>query len=191
MYGMRKMELRDKLDSKSKVGEAIFSPEITSIVNNIREFTNEDSHTSEEEPWYIDEERKDIFFGYVLQMCHVIRWYGIYVADNSNVEENKKKHRIIELSADTSVSKVESEIKVKKTKKPIVEVPASSFPSIEDIKDKQYLVMREGKMLYCGKCKLDPSLKNIKEYQRVTLINAVLNEGEDKDKYPYIATELK
>ena len=51
--------------------------------------------------------------------------------------------------------------------------------------------MREGKMLYCGKCKLDTSLKNIKEYQRVTLINAVLNEGEDKDKYPYIATELK
>ena len=178
-------------DSKSKIGDAIFSPEVTSIVNNIREFTNEDSHTSEDEPWYIDEERKDIFFGYVLQMCHVIRWYGIYVADNSNVEENKKKHRIIELPADTSVPKVESEIKVKKTKKPIVEVPASSSPSIEDIKGKQYLVMREGKMLYCGKCKLDSSLKNIKEYQRVTLINAVLNEGEDKDKYPYIATEFK
>ena len=124
-------------------------------------------------------------------MCHVIRWYGIYVADNSNVEENKKKHRIIELSADTSVSKVEGEVKVKKTKKPIVEFSTSMTSSIEDIKGKQYLVMRDGKMLYCGKCKLDSSLKNIKEFQRVTLINAVPNKGEDKDEYPYIATELK
>ena len=69
-------------------GDAIFPSEIAEIVNNIRKFTNEDSHTSEDEPWFIDEERKDIFFGYVLQMCHVIRWYGKYIKKHSDYGEN-------------------------------------------------------------------------------------------------------
>ena len=69
-------------------GCAIFPSEIAEIVNNIRKFTNEDSHTSEDEPWFIDEERKDIFFGYVLQMCHVIRWYGKYIKKHSDYDEN-------------------------------------------------------------------------------------------------------
>lgn len=76
-------------------GEAIFTREIASIVNNIRIFTNEDSHTSEDEPWYIDEERKDIFFGYVLQMCHVIRWFGQYIEKHPYAEENKRMIRYI------------------------------------------------------------------------------------------------
>lgn len=76
-------------------GEAIFTREIASIVNNIRIFTNEDSHTSEDEPWYIDEARKDIFFGYVLQMCHVIRWFGQYIEKHPYEEENKRMIRYI------------------------------------------------------------------------------------------------
>ena len=82
-------------DPKSKIGDAIFTPEVTTIVNNIREFTNEDSHTSEDEPWYIDEERKVIFFGYVLQMCHVIRWYGKYVEKNNDPIENSKNIKLV------------------------------------------------------------------------------------------------
>ncbi len=80
----------DPKESKKGKGDAIFCSEIATIVNNIREFTNEDSHTSEDESWYIEEERKDIFFGYALQMCHVIKWYGKYVTENHNVEENRK-----------------------------------------------------------------------------------------------------
>ena len=76
-------------------GEAIFTREIASIVNNIRIFTNEDSHTSEDEPWYIDEARKDIFFGYVLQMCHIIRWFGQYIEKHPYAEENKRMIRYI------------------------------------------------------------------------------------------------
>lgn len=76
-------------------GDAIFPSEIAEIVNNIRKFTNEDSHTSEDEPWYIDEERKDIFFGYVLQMCHVIRWYGKYIKKHSDYDENIKMINLV------------------------------------------------------------------------------------------------
>lgn len=71
-------------------GDAIFPTEIKEIVNNIRIFTNEESHASEDEPWFIDEERKDIFFGYVLQMCHVIRWYGKYIEKHGDYDENIK-----------------------------------------------------------------------------------------------------
>ena len=82
-------------DPKTKVGESIFDSEIRSCVNNIRLFTNADSHTSEEEPWYIDEERKDIFFGYVLQMCHVIKWFGKYVETHNDASENLKNINLI------------------------------------------------------------------------------------------------
>ena len=51
--------------------------------------------TREDEPWYIDEERKDIFFGYVLQMCHVIRWYGKYVEKNNDPIENSKNIKLV------------------------------------------------------------------------------------------------
>lgn len=76
-------------------GDAIFPSEIADIVNNIRKFTNEDSHPSEDEPWYIDEERKDIFFGYVLQMCHVIRWYGKYIEKHGDYDENIKMINLV------------------------------------------------------------------------------------------------
>ncbi len=71
-------------------GDAIFPTDIADIVKNAIEFTNKDSHASEDEPWYIDEERKDIFFGYVLQMCHVISWYGKYIKSHSDRSENLK-----------------------------------------------------------------------------------------------------
>lgn len=82
-------------DPKVKIGESIFDSEITNCVNNIRKFSNEDSHTSENEPWYIDEERKDIFFGYVLQMCHVIRWFGKYVEQHNDPTENLKNIHLL------------------------------------------------------------------------------------------------
>lgn len=76
-------------------GDAIFPSDIADIVNNIRKFTNEDSHTSEDEPWYIDEEHKDIFLGYVLQMCHVIRWYGKYIEEHGDYDENIKMIHLV------------------------------------------------------------------------------------------------
>lgn len=72
-------------------GDSIFTDEIKRIVNDIREFTNADSHTSDEDKknWSIDEDCKDIFFSYVLKMCHVIRWYGKFVEKNFDVAVNK------------------------------------------------------------------------------------------------------
>lgn len=77
-------------NSKAKDGDKIFPEGIADIVKGILFFTNKDSHTSPNEPWFIDEERKDIFFGYVLQMCHVIRWYGKYIENHGDYDENIK-----------------------------------------------------------------------------------------------------
>lgn len=80
-----------------KAGESIFpkDSDIASCVNNIRMFTNKDSHTTEDEPWLIDEEQKDAFFGYVLQMCHVIKWYGKYIEAHNDPMENLKNINLI------------------------------------------------------------------------------------------------
>lgn len=87
----RKIRWRNQsTNPKTKKRESVFDSEIAACVKNICLFTNADSHTSENEPWYIDEERKDILFSYVLQMCHVIRWYGKYIENHRDIEENKK-----------------------------------------------------------------------------------------------------
>ena len=78
-----------------EIGERIFDQQLSMIVKNTLDFTNADSHTLENAPWYIDEQAKDIFFSYVLQMCHVIKWLGQYVAAHPNVAENRQKHRLV------------------------------------------------------------------------------------------------
>lgn len=84
-----------KAKGNVKVGDHVFDKEISELIKNILGFTNIDSHTNEEETWYIDEERKDIFFGYVLQMCHVIKWFSLYVEKHPDIEQNKKNIRYL------------------------------------------------------------------------------------------------
>ena len=80
-------------------GDCIFTAEIAMFVKNILNFSSSDSHTEEDEPYVIDETKKEIFFGYVLQLCHVIKWFGEYVKQNPNIEANKSKFNIIALDS--------------------------------------------------------------------------------------------
>ena len=71
-----------KDDVKIRYGEEgckVFNDEISSMVKNILTFTNIDSHTSEDNPYVIEETKKELFFGYALQLCHVIKWFGEYI----------------------------------------------------------------------------------------------------------------
>lgn len=72
--------------------EAVFTEEIAGIVRNILNFTSAESHTKEDGPYRIPAEKKDLFFSYVLQVCHVIRFYGQYCTTHKDVEVNKRKH---------------------------------------------------------------------------------------------------
>lgn len=64
-------------------GEYIFPPIIASTVRNILDVTNTGSH--------IEANQANLLFGYALQLCDVIVWYGNYVKEHGNKEENLKK----------------------------------------------------------------------------------------------------
>lgn len=167
-------------DSKIKVGDAIFPQDITNLVNSIREYTNEESHTNEDEPWYIDEERKDSFFGHVLHMCYVIKWFGKYVSEHPNVAENKKMHQRINASCESKPINKDNAT----DKKPNV--------IIEDPKGKTFFVLNAGKFFYAGCCKLSSDCKKtLKVSDKIMILEAIENTDEDNAKYPFVAIKIK
>ena len=88
-------------------GDSIFPKYIGDIALQILNFTNADSHTNEEHPYTIDdkdleisENEKELFFSYVLQLCHVIKSFGAFVDTHSDKEANKRMKKVV-LTADT------------------------------------------------------------------------------------------
>ena len=87
-------------DSKlryGKEGETIFPKQIGYITKNILNFASSDSHTSENNEYtiedkdlVIDEKTRELFFSYVLQLCYVIKFFGLFVENHNNKEENLK-----------------------------------------------------------------------------------------------------
>ena len=117
-----------------------------------------------------------------MQLCYVIKWFGKYAEQNPNIEENKKKQVVIDVQ--TEQPKIKDREKGKMDKVVISSTP----PSIDAIKGRKYLIMREGSTYYCGSCKLDQSI-TIKSGQ-VIIEEVVNNEGDDKSKFPYIAIKV-
>lgn len=72
-------------------GEEIFSSSVAKIVKNILDYSNVDSHTYEIEdiPFLVEENEKELFFSYVLQLCYVIRWFGEYVRKHPDIKTNE------------------------------------------------------------------------------------------------------
>ena len=88
-------------------GDSIFPKYIGDIALQILNFTNADSHTNEEHPYTIDdkdleisENEKELFFSYVLQLCHVIKFFGAFVDSHNDKEANKRMKKVV-LTADT------------------------------------------------------------------------------------------
>lgn len=79
------------------VGDTIFPHYLGNITKNILNFANANSHTSEVNEYAIndndltiDENEKELFFGYVLQLCHVIKFFGHFAETHHDKEENLK-----------------------------------------------------------------------------------------------------
>ena len=83
-------------------GEAIFPKRQNHLVLNILNFVNEDSHTGSDEntPYVIDAESKDLFFSFLFQLLHVIKYYGQFVETHPVVAANKAKKQKIQTAAD-------------------------------------------------------------------------------------------
>lgn len=91
-----KLRYGKKSDSKNgKEGDTIFPSYIGNITKNILNFTSTNSHTNdineytiEDKDLVIDENEKELFFGYVLQLCHVIKFFGHFVKTHNDKNIN-------------------------------------------------------------------------------------------------------
>lgn len=99
----RFMSGKDTSHSKLRYGQegdTIFPKYMGDMTKYILNFTNSDSHTTEENLYTIydddltiNENEKELFFSYVLQLCHVIKHFGHFVEQHSDKEENLKMIR--------------------------------------------------------------------------------------------------
>ena len=171
-----------------EIGESIFNQEIAMFVKNILNFSSSDSHTNEDDPYVIEEDKKEIFFGYVLQLCHVVKWVGHYIEFNPDVEVNRSKTKVISIET-VATTKTKEEYTEKVTVKP--EEKPIEIPAIETLEGSiaNIAYHRCGK-LACGPyCKLDSKWSsNIG--RKATIKSLEPNKGKDSKDLPYIATEI-
>ena len=76
-------------------GDTIFPHYMGNITKNILNFTNSESHTNETNEYTIndkdlniDENTKELFFSYVLQLCHVIKYFGHFAETHNDEASN-------------------------------------------------------------------------------------------------------
>ena len=144
-------------------------------------YVNVDSHTLGEEddsPYKIDAESKDLFFAYVLFLCHVITCFGKYVEQHPNIEENKAK------LTSTTDKKLTKEPQVAKTAVEFIKnETAASFIG------KVFTAINEGSFLALGGCKVSKDL-GLKMLQRARIDEVIANTDGDSKKYPFIVTKV-
>ncbi len=178
-------------DKYGRGGDAIFTPDIAQIVWNLLTYTNGGSHTEEEpieEPYIVNEEGKELFFGYVFQLCHFIKWFGKYVDKHPSVEENRKMKRLVPIGSDISADRQTNSKNQKKEKKESFSLRVSR----EDVFGKEYSVLSGETGKYVGSCKLSPELNaqtNVRD--KVRIVDIVNNDGSDKARYPFIVTKIE
>ena len=190
MYSQNKDNLVTRFGNPGKNpngsgGDTIFNDEIARIVKNVLEFSNIDSHTEEKETYTIDNDKKEIFFSYVLQLCHVIKWFGRYLEEHSNIEENLAKHRKVHIANDKSKSKNQKSNKVHALKE------NEDIPKMETLLGQEGIVLYDGHVAKFGKyCKVEPSLHSyIGKKVRIIAISEC-TDSSDKEIEPYIITDV-
>ena len=162
-------------------GERVFHKNIASIVKNVLSVTSHHSHTieidkeDEEEllAYYSETHSPNLLFGYALQLCEVIIWFGNYAKSHNDREANLAKCRV-----------------VKKETGFIFE----QKPVIEEYEDKTFLLEQDEKRnLHCDYCLVSYKQNQDKIGRMVLLKNVVENKnsGELKKMYPLYASRIE
>lgn len=162
-------------------GESVFHKNIASIVKNVLSVTSHHSHTieidkeDEEEllAYYLETRSPNLLFGYALQLCEVIIWFGNYAKSHNDREANLAKCQV-----------------VKKETESILE----QKPVIEKYEGKTFLLEQDEKgNLHCGYC-LVSYKQNQDKIGNIVLLKEVeenKNSGELKKMYPYFASKVE
>lgn len=87
-----------------KESDKIFPDYLGKITKNILNFASVNSHTGENNEYTIDdndltigENEKELFFSYVLQLCHVIKFFGHFVERHPDKEDNLRMIKKVSL----------------------------------------------------------------------------------------------
>ena len=162
-------------------GERVFHKNIASIVKNVLSVTSHHSHTIEIDKedekellaYYLETRSPNLLFGYALQLCEVIIWFGNYAKSHNDREANLAKCKV-----------------VKKETESILE----QKPVIEEYEGKTFLLEQDEKgNLHCGYC-LVSYKQNQDKIGNMVLLKEVeenKNSGELKKKYPYFASKVE
>ena len=144
--------------------DTIFPEYLGHITKAIIEFGSIDSHTNETSPYTIDDKdltltdnEKELFFSYVLQLCHIIKFFAKFVEQHSDVEENKSMKRVLNANY----------------------VSPSDYDGYEGIIERD----SDGNC-YCGKCLLSYKYASDKVGKLVKLCQVKENEKSTKSLYP-------
>lgn len=145
-------------------------------------YVNVDSHIIGEEddsPYKIDAESKDLFFSYVLFLCHIITCFGKYVEQHPNIEENKAKCTAIQGKKNAELT-------------PVAEKRVIEFVKREtrdDIIGHECNVLNSDTGKYAGPCKLSSGLE-VNLGRRIRIEDIEPNTGKDSKIFPFIATRI-
>ena len=161
-------------------GESVFHKDIASIVKSILHVTSKRSHTTvidkedkeELSPYYSETQSSYLLFGYALQLCEVIIWFGNYAKSHSDKEANLAKCKV--LKKETS----------EQEQKPIIEeYEGKTFPLEYD---------EENRVFHCGYCLLlSKSQKQENIGKMVKLSNVVENTDKNYPKYKNFAKKVE
>ena len=160
-------------------GESVFHKNIASIVKNVLNVTSQHSHTTEIDKedekellvYYSETYSPNLLFGYALQLCEVIIWFGNYAKSHNDKEANLAKCKVL-----------------KKETESIQE----QMPVIEEYEGKTFLLEQDEKgNLHCGYCLVSYSQNQENIGKMVILRKVVENEKSTKNLYPYFANVVK
>lgn len=144
-------------------------------------YVNVDSHTLVEEddsPYKIDAESKDLFFAYVLFLCHIITCFGKYVERHPNIEENKaKRSPIVDRKPSKESQGTMSTVEFVKSE------TADSFIG------KVFPAINMGRCYTLGACKVSKDIK-LQLLQKARIDEVIVNTDRDSKNYPFIVTKV-
>ena len=148
-------------------GDTIFPEYMGHITKAIIAFGSIDSHTNEAFPYTIDdkdlsltENEKELFFSYVLQLCHIIKFFGNFVEEHPEIEVNKAMKKVID----------------------VISARASDYEGYEGV-----IQQDSGNNYYCEKCILSYSAAKNHLGKKVKLYDVKENTKRTKTQYPLFA----
>ncbi len=170
---------------KSKSGKIIPAPignllfiilDITSSHSHTEEFEKEDKEHNRAYPK--DVNNKYLLFSFALQLCGMVEWMEVYLRNHPNKDENLSN--IIPLQKEQDKKNTDE----KAEPKPIP--PAETLITGEPL----MILVENGVPVIGNYTKLTQEYLKC-QFQQAIIREVELNQDEDADKYPYVATKVE